>query len=165
MPDQDFNCYNPQANPDNQTPPLNYKVWMCKWPGKLPKTFVGTWEITEFNPNDMCDINPNFPRGVQQVTWTRVTKDCQDQSWYIDLEPHDGYSTPFELSIMDPLVPHDLSSYEQAHQVMVSGGAYAFGNEITSMGCDETGYFMNTVWDQGGINGCKFKMNITGVTF
>jgi len=160
MPDQDFNCYDPHANPDGQTPPGHYKVWMCKWPGKLPKTFTGTWEVLEpLGNNYFCDL---YPRGEQQVTFTRVTKDCEDVAFYYPPMDIPEYTIPFSLRIDDPLVPEYISEELQAKQVTVVGSPFNGGNDVVSASCNIDGFSMRVDWYAGL---CKMTMSLTGVGF
>jgi len=159
MTQQDFNCHNPASNPTGDIPPGHYKIWMCKWPGKLPKTFTGTWEVLEpLGVNEFCDL---YPRGQQEVTYTRVTKDCEEVAYYYP--PGDVTPTiPFSLLIDDPLVPEDLSVFEQARQVRVQGSPFNGGNDVVSASCGIGGFSMRVDWYAGL---CKMTMNITGVGF
>jgi len=159
MPDQDFNCYDPHANPGGQTPPPHWLMYMCEWKGKLPKSFTGTWRVTHFAESGLCD---QFPSGEQQVTWNRITKDCEDLAIYNPPMDTPNYTIPFTLTIFDPLVPEYMPLTDQARQLVVQGSAYALGGVITSSNCSSESFSMSMDWNNGP---CTFSMAITGVSF
>jgi hypothetical protein len=161
MADEDFNCYDPHANPTGDTPPVHYKDFMCDWKGKTPKVFYGNWNLVSA-PVGMC---LDYPRTPTSVSFTRVTKDCEQTSFYAAPPRTPLPPVPFAVAILDPLVYEYRTFPEQANdgfEIVGDATTGPTGDPVTSANCSATTFTMSQNFNNMP---CKFRIEITGISF
>lgn len=149
----DYTCYSPTSNSTGETPPENYKIYICEWNGVYPTSFSGTWYCT--SPGGMCTSYPTTPTAV---TFTRPSACATNY-----LPPVTSPTIPFNIIITDPLVPNGSSAHDQALAIAVTGivPADPYGTPDASTTCSLGSIFLGY-----SFNGmCTFRLEITGVTF
>ena len=156
---EDFNCYNPQLNPENEVPPLHYKVYMCDWRGKLPKAFYGTWYKIGTDSDPCLD----YPTTPTSVVFTRTNKDCEQQAFYIAPSRSPLPDVPYAIYIYDPLVPEDSTNSQQASYAFLAALPPNAGGLTTNLSCSATTFTMSQTSTEN--NPCSFHIDITGISF
>lgn len=149
----DYTCYSSTSNPTGETPPANYKIYICGWNGVYPTSFSGTWYCT--SPGGMCTSYPTTPTAV---TFTRPSACATNY-----LPPVTSPAIPFNIIITDPLVPNGSSAHDQALAIAVTGivPADPYGTPDAGTTCSLGGIFLG--YSFSGM--CTFRLEITGVTF
>lgn len=159
MTEENFNCFNPAANPTGDVPPTHYKVFMCDWRGKLPVSFHGTWYKIGTDEAPCLD----YPTAPESVVFSRTNEDCEQQAFYVAPSRSPLPSVPYAIYIFDPLVPEDSTSAQQASYAFLAALPPNAGGPTTNLNCDATTFTMSQ--ESTGNDPCSFHIDITGVSF
>lgn len=152
-----YDCLSGNNNPTGDTPPPDYKLYLCNWKGTPPSSFSGSWYCT----NQSALICPTYPDSPVAVTFSRVP--CS-LSYQAPAPIFPAEAVPFYISIPDPMLPSSASPYDQAVAIGVTGSlpAHPTGTPDAGCTCSASTIFLGYTFT---VETCHFRLEITSVAF